>query len=55
MSENEVEFAKQNQQFYYLYRVFEMNERSNSGKLLVYQGDISKEFNFSPINYQVTR
>jgi hypothetical protein len=55
MSENEVEFAKQNPQYYYLYRVFEMNERSNIGKFFVYQGDISKEFNFSPINYQVTR
>lgn len=55
MSENEVEFAKQNSQFYYLYRVFNYNEKINSGKFFVYQGDISEEFSFFPIAYQVAR
>jgi hypothetical protein len=55
MSANELEFSKLNSTSYYLYRVFNLNEKERKGKYYIYQGDVTKEFHINPINYQVAR
>jgi hypothetical protein len=55
MSANEVEFSKQYSSNYYLYRVFELKEKERQGKFYLFQGDVSTQFRFNPIEYQVVR
>lgn len=55
MSANEIDFSVQNSKNYYLYRIFEFNELENSGKFYLFRGNLTDEFEFSPISYQVTR
>jgi hypothetical protein len=55
MSAHEVEFSKQNSTNYYLYREFDLNEKERQGKFYLFRGDISSEFHFNPVVYQVAR
>jgi len=55
MSANEVEFSKQNHQNYYLYRVFALKQTERRGKFFMFQGDVTEQFHFHPITFQVAR
>ena len=55
MSTNEVEFSKQNSQSYYLYRVFELKQKELRGKFFLFQGDVTEQFYFNPVIFQVAR
>jgi hypothetical protein len=53
MSSNELEFAKQHKDSYRLYRVYNYNEKTNSGKLFVIKGKDIGDLNFEPTVYRV--
>ena len=55
MSANEVEFSKQYSQNYYLYRVFELKQKERRGKFFLFQGDVTEQFHFNPVVFQVAR
>jgi hypothetical protein len=55
VTSNELAFSKQHHQYYYLYRVFEYDSRTHSGKLYIVQGDVEGWFNLTAINYRATR
>jgi hypothetical protein len=55
MSANEVKFSKQNSQNYYLYRVFELKQKERLGKFFLFQGDVTEQFHFNPVVFQVAR
>lgn len=55
MSANEVEFSKKHLYTYYLYRMYDYEEGSNSGKFYVAVGDVEEAFNLSPTEYRVVR
>lgn len=50
ISENEVEFSKQYQDKYYLYRVYHFNVKTMSAELKIIKGAINRE-NLQPTNY----
>jgi len=54
MSANEVAFAKQHTDNYYLYRVYEYDETTNSGKFYTVNGNIEAAFSFTPTQHRVT-
>ncbi|MBU2445684.1 MAG: DUF3883 domain-containing protein [Bacteroidetes bacterium] len=51
----ELEFSKQNYDDYYLYRVFDFDSASNSGRLFVVQGKVNDSFNLSPTIFRGSR
>src|SRR5829696_6078049 len=51
ISANEVEFAKQHQDNYYLYRVYDYEDSSNSGRLYVSSGGVEEMFELTPTQY----
>lgn len=51
----ELEFSKQNPAEYYLYRVYEFDLVSNSGKSYIIQGKVDGPFNLSPIVFKASR
>ncbi|MHC4523415.1 MAG: protein NO VEIN domain-containing protein [Planctomycetota bacterium] len=53
MSSNEVEFSKQHSQSYYLYRVFNYVDKTDSGQFYMCVGSIEENFSLSPIQYRV--
>lgn len=53
MSSNEVAFAREHYQEYFLYRVYEYDKVSNSGKFYVGSGRIDDNFSLTPIQYRV--
>lgn len=50
ISENEVEFSKQYQDKYYLYRVYHFNVKTMSAELKIIKGAINRE-KLQPTNY----
>jgi hypothetical protein len=54
ISSNEKAFAEKNIGKYYLFRVFEYDKESNSGKCFILEGDLETELEFSPIQYRVS-
>ena len=52
LSPNEIEFSRLHADNYYLYRVYEFNEATNSANFYILEGDISKQLNLVPQNYR---
>lgn len=55
ISPNEVEFAKQHRENYYLYRVYAYRNDRNSGKFYVESGDLEEMFELTPTQYRAVR
>jgi hypothetical protein len=53
ITSNELKFSKQHLDQYFIYRVYEYNKTSNSGKFFVINGDIEKSFTLTPTQYRV--
>jgi hypothetical protein len=53
MTSNEVAFAEQHGTNYYLYRVYEFDQVSNTGKLYVSGGSIEASFRLAAMQYRV--
>ena len=53
MSSNEVAFAREHYQEYFLYRVYDYDKAINSGKFYVGSGKIDDNFSLTPIQYRV--
>lgn len=51
---NELSFSKANQNNYYLYRVYDFNEVSNSAQFYVHKGDLKELFLFEPTQYKLS-
>ena len=54
MSSGELKFSKDNSEQYYLYRVYEYDEKNNSGNLFIRKGEIDKNFSLKPLKYKVS-
>jgi hypothetical protein len=52
MTSNEVAFAEQHSTHYYLYRVYEFDQVSNTGKLYVSEGSIKASFRLTAMQYR---
>jgi hypothetical protein len=52
MSSNEVEFAKQNVESYYIYRVYDYDSESNTGKFYIINGEIEQLLDLTPTTYR---
>ena len=50
---NEVQFAKLHLANFYLYRVYEYDEKSDSGKFFVLRGQLEDSCGFFPVQYRV--
>lgn len=55
MTRNEVEFAGQHQEQYYLYRIYDYDTASDAGKVYVIAGKVEDTFTLTPIQYRVER
>lgn len=53
ITSNELKFAKQHQENYYLYRVYDYDKDTNSGKVYVIAGDVEELFILTPTHYRV--
>lgn len=53
MSSNEVAFAALHADYYYLYRVYEYDDATNSGKFFVNQGHPERSLKLTPAQYRV--
>jgi len=53
ISSNELEFAEQHKDSYQLYRVYNYNKKTNSGKLFVIGGESIGDLSFEPTTYRV--
>ena len=53
MSPNEVEFSKSKHENYFIYRVYDLNEKKLTGSLYIYQGNILDMYNTDPTEYRV--
>jgi hypothetical protein len=55
ISPNEVEFSNKHPDNYYLYRVCDYEEGSNSGKFYVNVGSVAEAFDLTPTEYRAVR
>ena len=55
ISPNEVEFSNKHPDNYYLYRVCDYEEVSNSGKFYVNVGSVAEAFHLTPAQYRAVR
>jgi hypothetical protein len=55
ISPNEVEFAKQHQDNYYLYRVYDYRNEHNFGRCYVEPGSVEEIFELTPTQYRAVR
>lgn len=53
LSANEARFAADHPDRYSLYRIFEFDARTKSGKLFVHAGELLESFAVSPIQFKV--
>ena len=53
MSSNEVKFANSHKDSYKIYRVYNYNDKTNSGKFFIIEGDAVSELNYEPTQYRV--
>jgi hypothetical protein len=53
MTSHEVAFAAQHSSHYYLYRVYEFDQASNTGKLYVSVGHIEPAFRLTAVQYRI--
>jgi hypothetical protein len=52
ITSNEIDFSKEQHKHYYLYRVYEYEQASNSGKFYIIPGSIDASFNLAPTQYR---
>jgi hypothetical protein len=52
VSMNEVQFAADHADRYYLYRVFEFNQAIRSGKVFIQRGELSRSFSLKAVQYK---
>ncbi len=55
ISANEVEFARQHRGNYHLYRVYQYDDSTNSGRLYVGTGEVEQMFELTPTQYRAVR
>ncbi len=55
ISANEVEFARQHRANFHLYRVYEYEDSTNSGKFYVGTGEVEQMFDLTPTQYRAVR
>ncbi len=55
ISANEVEFAKRHRDNFHLYRVYEYEDSTNSGRLYVGSGEVEQMFELTPTQYRAVR
>jgi uncharacterized protein DUF3883/uncharacterized protein DUF3427 len=55
ISPNELEFANQHSENYYLYRVYDYRNDRNSGRFYVENGDLEEMFELTPTQYRAVR
>lgn len=55
MSPRELRFAELNIDSYCLYRVFDLQKRTNNGKFFVFNGDINNSFNKIPTGFRLSK
>lgn len=55
ISPNEVDFSRQHQDNFYLYRVYNYQDSLNSGKFYVETGNVEEKFELTPTQYQAVR
>ena len=55
MSPRELRFAELNKDSFCLYRVFDLQERTNNGKFFVFNGDINNSFNKIPTGFRLSK
>jgi hypothetical protein len=55
ISSAEARFAAEHVGNYYLYRVFEFDQKSSSGKFFISKGDLNAKFSLEPIQFKVVR
>ena len=53
MSSNEIEFANSHKDSYKIYRVYNYNYQTNSGKFFVIEGDAVSDLHYEPTQYRV--
>jgi hypothetical protein len=52
LSSNEIRFAADHPDSYYLYRVFEFDQTTSSGKVFVHTGDLQSNFSILPVEFK---
>ena len=52
LSSNEARFAADHADSYYLYRVFEFDQTTSSGKVFVHRGDLQASFSILPTQFK---
>jgi hypothetical protein len=52
-SASEVRFATEHADRYYLYRVFEFDQKTCSGKVFVQKGILAENFSLEPVQFKV--
>jgi hypothetical protein len=55
ISTNEVEFARQHRNNYYLYRVYDYEDSRNVGRFYVGTGEVEEMFELTPTQYRAVR
>ena len=55
ISANEVEFAQGHPNKFYLYRVYEYEDGTNSGRFYVGAGEVEQMFDLTPTQYRAAR
>jgi hypothetical protein len=55
ISANEVEFARQHRDNYYLYRVYDYEDSRNVGRFYVGIGEVEEMFELTPTQYRAVR
>ena len=54
ITDNEIQFSEQLSSNYYLYRVYEFDSSTNTGKFFVQAGAVNSSFDLLPIQYRAT-
>jgi hypothetical protein len=55
ISANEVEFAKRHRDNFHLYRVYEYEDSTSSGRFYVGTGEVEQVFELTPTQYRAVR
>jgi hypothetical protein len=55
MSPRELRFSELYKNSFYLYRVFSLDKKTNSGKFFVFKGDVGESFNMIPTGFRLSK
>ena len=55
MSPRELRFAELNKDSFCLYRVFDLQKKTNNGKFFIFTGDINNSFNKIPTGFRLSK